>query len=220
MDELDFALDVKSINDDGDIEGLAVGYGNIDHGGDIVMPGAIAGTLAAKKSLPMLLYHDQRRPVGVWHTLTEVSDGLLVKGRFSATSAGREAREDAKCGALSGLSMGYNTIRQRIEGKARQLLEVALHEVSLVTIAMNDRTRITRVKEIEDLRARLAAGDRLTEREWEGLLKKGFDLSNSEAERAVRINLKGQGEPDSTADPMAALWAAMRDAPIEDLTGE
>jgi hypothetical protein len=85
---------------------------------------------------------------------------------------------------------------------------------------MNEKTKITRVKEIEDLRARLAAGDRLTEREWESLLKKGFDLSNSEAERAVRINLKGQGEPDSTADPLAALWAAMRDAPIEDLTGE
>lgn len=220
MDELDFALDVKSIDDDGSIEGLAVGYGNLDHGGDIVMPGAIAGTLASKKSLPMLLYHDQRRPVGVWHTLTEVSDGLLVKGRFSATSAGKEAREDAKCGALSGLSMGYNTIRHRMEGKARQLIEVALHEVSLVTIAMNDRTRITQVKEIENLRARLAAGDRLTEREWEGLLKKSFDLSNSEAERAVRINLKGQGEPGVTADPMAALWAAMRDAPIEDNTGE
>lgn len=220
MDELDFALDVKSINDDGDIEGLAVGYGNVDHGGDMVMPGAIRSSIEARKTMPMLLYHDQRRPVGIWHTLKEVSDGLLVKGKFSATTAGKEAREDAKCGALSGLSMGYNTLKHRMEGKTRQLIEVALHEISLVTVAMNDRTRITRVKELEDLRARLAAGDRLTEREWEGLLKKGFDLSNSEAERAVRINLKGQGEPDGTADPMAALWAAMRDAPIEDLTGE
>lgn len=221
MDELDFALDVKSINDDGDIEGLAVGYGNLDHGGDIVMPGAITASIASRKSIPMLLYHDQKRPVGVWNRFSETAEGLLVKGRFSPTIAGREAREDAKCGALSGLSMGYNTVRQKFEGKARQLLEVALHEISLVTIAMNDKARVMRVKEVEDLRGRLAAGDRLTEREWETLLKKGFDLTNSEAERAVRIHLKkGQGEPDGTADPMAAFWAAMRSAPIEDLTGE
>lgn len=221
MDELDFALDVKSINDDGDIEGLAVGYGNIDHGGDIVMPGAITKSISGRASIPMLLYHDQQRPVGVWNSFNETADGLRVKGRFSPTTAGREAREDAKCGALGGLSMGYNTIRHRIEGKARHLLEVALHEISLVTIAMNDKTRVTSVKEIEDLQARLAAGDRLTERQMEALFKKSFGLSNAEAERAVRLHFKkGQGEPDAPADPIAALWAAMRDAPIEDLTGE
>jgi HK97 family phage prohead protease len=212
MNELDFALDLKSLSDDGEIEGIAVGYGNLDHGGDIVMPGAITASITGRKSLPMLLYHDQRRPVGSWTSFQEVSDGLLVKGRFSATTAGKEAREDAKSGALGGLSMGYKTIRQKLEGKARQLLQVALHEISLVTIPMNDRTRVTSVKDIEDLQARLAAGDRLTERQWETLLKKGFGFSNAEAERAVRINLKGQGAPDDTTDPTAAFWAAMNAA--------
>jgi len=212
MNELDFELDLKSLNDDGEIEGLAVGYGNIDHGGDIVMPGAIAASVTGRKSLPMLLYHDQKRPVGAWTSFTETGEGLLVKGRFSPTAAGKDAREDARSGALSGLSMGFKTLKHRMEGKARQLLEVALHEISLVTIPMNDRTRVISVKDIGDLRDRLAAGERLTEREWEGLLKKSFDLSNAEAERAVRLNLKGgQGAPDDTAsDEMRGFLEALR----------
>ena len=127
-----------------------------------------------------------------------------------------------KDGALSALSIGYNATKERMVGKVRELVEIALHEVSLVSIGMNAKTAITGVKELEDCRNRLAAGDRLTEREWEGLLKNSFGLSNSEAERVVRVHgLKiGQGAPDSMEDPEAALWAAIRDAPIIDMTGE
>jgi HK97 family phage prohead protease len=208
MNELDFALDTKSIDDEGNIEGLAVGYGDVDHGGDIVMPGAI--NLGGRKSIPMLLFHDQKRPAGVWNSFIETSEGLLVKGRFSmSTPGGREAHGLTKDGALQGLSMGFKTLRHRIEAKARKLLEVMLHEVSLVTIPMHDRTRVLSVKEIGDFKDRLAAGERLTEREWESLLKKSFDLSNAEAERAVRLNLKGQGDPGSKAKE-ADFWSALR----------
>jgi hypothetical protein len=213
MNELDFELDTKAIGDDGSIEGLAVGYGNVDHGGDQVMPGAISGSLAGKKSLPMLLFHDQKRPAGVWNSWQETGEGLLVKGRFSMnTVTGKEAHALAKDGALAGLSMGFKTLKQRMEGKARQLLEVALHEISLVTIPMNDRTRVISVKDIGDLRDRLAAGDRLTARQWESLLKKSFELSNAEAERAVRLNFKGgQGEPDDTAsEDVRGFFEALR----------
>lgn len=212
MNELDFQLDTKAITDDGLIEGLAVGYGNVDHGGDQVMPGAIMGSLEGRKSLPMLLYHDQKRPAGVWNSWQETGEGLLVKGHFAmSTPTGKEAYGLAKDGALGGLSMGYKTLKQRLEGKTRQLIEVALHEISLVTVPMNDRTRVINVKEIGDLRDRLAAGDRLTAREWEGLLKKSFDLSNAEAERAVRLNLKGLGEPGGTAnDDARDFYEALR----------
>ncbi|WP_066723553.1 HK97 family phage prohead protease [Sphingomonas pituitosa] len=213
MNELDFELDTKSIADDGTVEGLAIGYGNIDHGGDQVMPGAFSASLAGRKSLPMLLYHDQRRPAGVWNSWQETSDGLLVKGRFAmSTPTGKEAYGLTKDGAIGGLSMGFKTLKQRMEAKTRQLLQGVLHEISLVTIPMNDRTRVISVKDIGDLRDRLAAGERLTEREWEGLLKKSFDLSNAEAERAVRLNLKGgQGEPGGTASDQArSFFEALR----------
>ena len=122
MNELDFALDTKAVNDDGYIEGLAVGYGNLDRGGDVVLPGAIK---LGGKSLPMLMYHDQKRPAGVWTGFEETNDGLLAKGRFSmSTRNGKEAHGLVKDGALGGLSMGYQAIRHQIVGKARHLIEV------------------------------------------------------------------------------------------------
>jgi HK97 family phage prohead protease len=208
MKHLDFALETMGLDEDGTIEGLAVGYGNVDFGGDMVMPGAIAKSIKGKKSLPMLLYHDQRQPVGVWSDFTETVKGLVVKGRFAmSTMAGTEAHALTKDGALAGLSMGYRTIKEKFEGAVRQIVEATLHEVSLVTVPMNEKTVVTGVKaDAQAIRDRLAAGDRLTERELEVLLKGQLDLSNSEAERAVRLHFKGgRGDPGSAADPADVL---------------
>jgi len=201
MNELDFTLDVKSLSDDGVIEGIAAGYGDIDHGGDQMMPGAISASLEGKKSIPMLLFHDQKRPAGAWTEWRETPAGLHVKGRFAMdTDDGRYAHAHTKSGGLTGLSVGYRTLRQRFEQKARQLLQVALHEISLVTVPMHDRARVLSVKTLHDMQMRLAAGDRLETREMEELLKKSLGLSNAEAERAVRVNFAGQGVPADTAN--------------------
>lgn len=201
MDELDFALDAKSIDDDGNIEGLAVGYGNMDHGGDVVMPGAI--NFQGRKSLPMLLFHDQKRPAGVWNSFKEVSDGLLVKGRFSmSTTHGREAHGLAKDGALQGLSMGYKTLKHRFEGKARQLLEVALHEISLVTIPMNDRTRVISVKDL------LGAGELPSLSQFEDFLREaGFSKTQATAIAGKGLSHLLRGEPGR--EPDADFWSAL-----------
>lgn len=201
MNELDFALDTKSIDDDGNIEGLAVGYGNIDQGGDIVAKGAI--DLQGRKSLPMLLFHDQRRPAGAWTSFEEVSDGLLVKGRFSTSTMGKDAREDVKSGALSGLSMGYKTLRHRIEGKSRHLLQVALHEISLVTIPMNDRTRVLSVKDI------VGSGGLPTPAQFEDALREAMGFSKTQAAAIAGKGLTQllRGEPGS--EPEVDFWSAL-----------
>lgn len=208
MKHLDFPLETMALAEDGTVEGLAVGYGNVDFGGDLVLPGAISKSIKGRKSLPMLLYHDQRQPVGVWSEFTEEAKGLRVKGRFAmSTQAGQEAHALTKDGALAGLSMGYRTIKEKFVENVRQIVEAWLHEVSLVTVPMNDKTVITGVKaDAVALRDRLAAGDRLTERELEVLLKGQLDLSNSEAERAVRLHFKsGQGAPGGTVDPAEVM---------------
>lgn len=201
MDELDFALDAKSIDDDGNIEGLAVGYGNIDHGGDVVAPGAVK--FEGRKSIPMLLFHDQKRPAGVWTSFREVSEGLLVKGRFSmSTNHGREAHGLAKDGALQGLSMGYKTLKHRFEGKARHLLEVALHEISLVTIPMNDRTRVISVKDV------LGAGDLPSLPQFEDFLREaGFSKTQASAIAGKGLASLLRGEPGDTTE--ADFWSAL-----------
>lgn len=222
MQRNSFAWEVKAIDEAGFIEGLAAGFGNVDYGGDRILPGAFRKSIEEKTGVPMLLYHDQHRPVGRWSEFEESSAGLVAKGRISTrTRDGGEAYELVKDGALSGLSIGYDPVNKRMAGKVRELVEIDLHEVSLVAIGMNPRATVTAIKEFEDLRNRIAAGDRLTVREMERLMKEALGLSNAEAERAVRVHgLRiGQGEPDAS-DPAAALWAAMRAAPIIDLTGE
>jgi HK97 family phage prohead protease len=211
MQRNSFAWEVKGIDETGAIEGLAVGYGNVDHGGDKVFPGAATKSIAKRGGVPMLLFHDQKRPVGRWTELTEVPEGIIAKGKISTkTRDGGEAYELVKDGALAGLSMGYLTNRHKMAGKVRELYEIDLIEVSLVTVPMNDFTLISGVKEIEDSRNRLAAGERLSEREWEGLLKDAFGLSNAEAERVVRVHAlrNGPGEPDAN-DEAAAYYAAI-----------
>lgn len=206
MSELDFALEVKAIADDGHIEGLAVGYGNMDHGGDVVEPGAISASVAGRKSLPMLLYHDQTRPIGVWSEFKEVPEGLLVKGRFDDTTDGREARMRAQSGSLGGLSMGYKALRHRLEGKARRLLEVALHEISLVTIPMNDRTRVISVKNL------LEEGRLPSLPEFEDFLREAGGFSKSQAAAIAGKGLSHllRGEPGKADDDARAFLMALR----------
>lgn len=203
MNELDFALDAKALDDDGYIEGLAVGYGNLDRGGDVVLPGAIR---MASKSLPMLMFHDQKRPAGVWSEFQDTADGLLAKGRFSmSTATGKEAHGLVKDGALGGLSMGYKTVRHNIVGKARHLMEVMLYEVSLVTIPMNEKTLIMSVKDIMD------SGRMPTVREFEEFLRDAGGFSKSLATAiAAKATPHLRGEPEATADDVADFLKALR----------
>lgn len=204
MNALDYALEVKGINDEGEIEGLAISVGTLDEGKDIVAPGAISNSLRGVKSLPMLLFHDHKRPVGVWTHFRETDAGLEVKGRFSSSQAGREAREDARSGALAGLSMGYRTLRHRFEGKARHLLEVALHEISLVTVPMNRLTLVTAVKDIT------GAGGLPTLPEFEEFLREAGGFSRTQATAIAGKGLSHllRGEPGDA--PEAAFWSALK----------
>lgn len=201
----DFALETKAVGGAGEVEGLAVGYGNLDRGGDIVLPGAISASITRKSALPMLMYHDQKRPVGVWTSFAEVSEGLLVKGRFSmSTELGREAHALVKDGALRGLSMGYVTLKEQKVGKANHLIEVDLHEVSLCTIPMNEKTLITDVKSILD------AGKLPTIREFEEFLRDAGGFSKSLAAAiAGKAAPHLRGEPEAKASEPAAFLRAL-----------
>ncbi|MBE3637472.1 HK97 family phage prohead protease [Mangrovicoccus algicola] len=215
MDTRAFRFEIKALGEDGAVEGYAAVFGNVDGGGDRLVPGAfragLAKAAAEGRSIPMLWQHDPNRPIGVWTDLQEDERGLKASGQLVLeVGQAREAHALMKAGALRGLSVGYRTVRAGNDGKARLLEEVDLWEVSPVTFPMNRLAGLTAVKaegaeaELDKLRA----GDRLTEREFERLLKGSLGLSNSQAERAARVHLKGQGDPVE-ADETAALWAAM-----------
>jgi hypothetical protein len=198
MQALDFALEAKTIDEAGYIEGLAAGYGNVDHGGDIILPGALTKSISGRKAVPMLLFHDQKRPVGAWNEFEETSAGLMVRGRFAMkTTAGQEAHALAADGALSGLSIGYIPVRHKMTTKARELHELTVHEVSLVTVPMNERAQVTRVKSI------LEAGERPSVREFEDFLREaGFSKSLAVA-LAGKAAPVLRGEPETEANDPA-----------------
>lgn len=215
MERFDCGLEIKALSDDGVIEGYGSVFGNVDHGGDKVMPGAfIEGLTAGKRAgrtVKMLWNHDPSQPIGVWEDLAEDAKGLWGKGRLvMEVPKAREVHALMKAGAISGLSIGYRTKSSEPDGAVRLLKAVELYEISPVTFPMNERARVTSVKsEAYDAAIdKLRAGDRLTEREFEQLAK-GLGLSNSQAERAARIHLKGQGEPAKAASEAQEFYRAM-----------
>lgn len=136
------------VGEDATISGYASLFGAPDQGGDVVMPGAYAASLAALaaagRRVKMLWQHDPAQPVGVWDEVREDARGLWVRGRVLVDVArGREALALIGAGALDGLSIGYRTKRAERLGAGRRLIEVELWEVSLVTFPMLPQARVS-----------------------------------------------------------------------------
>jgi HK97 family phage prohead protease len=133
-----------------EIAGYASLFGQRDRGGDTVVAGAYAGSLArlaaSSDQVRMLWQHDPSQPIGVWDEVREDAVGLYVKGRLLPDVArAREAQALLAAGAVDGLSIGYRTLRaEKLPGGGRRLLELDLWEVSLVTFPMQSTARIDR----------------------------------------------------------------------------
>lgn len=135
------------IDDDGRFAGYASLFATLDEGGDMVMPGAFAGSLSQRGAagIRMLFQHDPKEPVGLWEAIREDALGLWVEGRLvpgvpraDALKALIERR------AVDGLSIGFRTVRATREGKGgiRKLWQIDLWEISIVTFPMLASARI------------------------------------------------------------------------------
>ena len=178
MEVKDFTFEMKADADARTIEGLGAVFGNVDQGNDIVLPGAFAKSLQSRKPA-MLWQHKTDQVIGVWDEMRETPEGLYVKGRILETSLGNDAYTLAKAGALTGMSIGYGIKDSAIDRKTgvRQLKELALLEVSLVTFPMNERATISRVKSVPQ-----------TLREFEEFLREEGKFSR---EDATTVALRG-----------------------------
>lgn len=146
-----FEIDTKAVSDDG----LFYGYGSVwdvlDSHKEIVARGAFTGSLAKRpaKKVKMLRGHDQSEPIGTWESIVEDEHGLKATGRLILdTARGRETHALMKAGALDGLSIGFRTVRDRMDRAkgARVLEEVDLWEISVVTFPSNPDATINGVK--------------------------------------------------------------------------
>jgi len=207
-------LDIKEISEEGTVFGYASIFGVVDQGGDRVVPGAYRKSLETKRPVRMLWQHDTKEVIGGWSVLKEDEMGLWVEGNFNMdVQRGREAHSLMKNSQIEGLSIGYRIPEggaKRADDGAFELLELDLREISVVTMPMNEQSlaMAKAAQNSHEVIERLKAGDQLTEREFEVLFK-GLSLSNSQAERAVRVNLKGQGEPVKAATELEAFLKAL-----------
>ena len=126
--------------------GYAAIFGRPDRGGDVVRAGAFAKSLArGTSSVPLLWQHAPERPIGRVEYLKEDSRGLRVIGHLSKGGAGREAAALLRDNAVRGLSFGYR-VREAQGERPRELTELELVEISLVTPPMQPKARVHMVE--------------------------------------------------------------------------
>ena len=212
-------LEIKALKDSGEFEGYGSTFGGEpDAYGDVIAPGAYADSLAAhtaKGTMPKLFWqHNPSEPIGKWLGAAEDGHGLLLKGKLNMdVQRGREAYSLLKAGDIDGLSIGYRIKEYSVDTDSGvwTLEKLDLIEVSVVSVGANENAVVSSVKAAKaahDLSEKLKAGDQLTAREFETWLK-GLGFSNSQAERAARLHLKGQGDP-AEADKQRAFLLALR----------
>jgi HK97 family phage prohead protease len=142
-------LEIKTafgVDDTGAITGTAWPFdGSPDRLGDIIQKGAFI----SPSHLPMLFAHNPAEPVGVWDSIAESDTGLIVKGRLLVDSVNRarEVRALVQAKAVTGLSIGYRTkVATARKGGGRTIKSLELVEISLVTVPMHPRARVTSAK--------------------------------------------------------------------------
>ena len=158
---------------DGTVEGYASLFGAIDQARDMVTRGAFAQTLRQRSvhRIPMLFQHDPAEPVGVWLELREDHRGLYARGRLIPEVArGRELLALIRAGAIDGLSIGFRTVKGRIDPRTRvrSLLAVDLWEISIVTFPLLAGARVHAVKDASSRRPSFARTR--AEAEWRAMM--------------------------------------------------
>ncbi|EPC2247686.1 HK97 family phage prohead protease [Acinetobacter baumannii] len=153
MTRKSFNLEIKAVQEDGFFSGYGAVFGNIDWYNDVILPGAFTASIAkwrAKNKMPPVLWnHNDSEPIGVYTNIYEDEKGLYVEGKLLIDDVPRAKSTHAllKAGAIDGLSIGYSTKKanQQTNG-VRELVEVDLSEISIVTQPANERSLITSVK--------------------------------------------------------------------------
>lgn len=179
-------FEVKALDDHGRFEGYASVFKTIDEGRDVVLPGAFKASILERGSggIKLLWQHDPTEPIGKIEEIYEDKRGLYVKGRLLLNlQRAREALSLMRNKALDGLSIGFRTLKSRMDEvkEIRLLQEVDLWEVSLVTFPMQPEARISSFK----------SNPIPTVREYETFLRDAGGFSRMEAKALAAIGFDG-----------------------------
>lgn len=121
--------------------GYAALFGKRDAGRDAILPGAFARTLAERQDpLPLFWQHRPDQRIGWIESVAEDKRGLRVVATIDNPEGGAAAA--LKRGAVTGLSFGYRARGFTRSEAGRDLSDIDLFEVSLVTHPMQHGARV------------------------------------------------------------------------------
>ena len=153
-------FEVKDLSEDNDnyvFNGLLAAYENVDYGLDRIKKGAFKNFLTKSratgvKSIPSFWSHDERVPIGVLPVkdMRETDEGLFVHGIMPKDDSFVKGRimPQMRVGSIGQMSIGYDAIDFKYDGKIRDLYDLHLWEGSLVSIAMNNKATIRDFKSV------------------------------------------------------------------------
>ena len=121
--------------------GYAALFDKRDGGRDLIRRGAFARTLAERKQrLPLYWQHRPDQRIGWVETAAEDQRGLRVVAAIDNPEGGAAAA--LKRGTVTGLSFGYSARGFQRDAEGRELTDIELFEVSLVTHPMQEAARV------------------------------------------------------------------------------
>jgi HK97 family phage prohead protease len=143
-------LQLKSIEENGEISGYASVFRVIDGHGDCVENGAFANAVRkfkAGKKPKLLWQHDGNFPIGVITDIHEDNYGLFLKARllFEIPKA-KEVYALLKNRAIDGFSIGYRIKDEYFDNGVHHLTNLELVEVSIVTFPACTEAVVSDVK--------------------------------------------------------------------------
>lgn len=185
-----------------------------------IAPGAFDRSLRAKNDIRAYVNHDERMVLGSTRAKTlrldNRTEGLFSEIDLPDTTYARDLSVSIARGDTRTMSFGFSTVRDEWVGpEDRTLLEVRLHEVSVVTgtaaypqttASVRNLTQIahrtdTDPEALSDAIAALEAGDTLTD-EQAGLLRTVVD-------RAHGLQLEDPATPAEIVVPLSVLSAKL-----------
>jgi HK97 family phage prohead protease len=186
-------VELKEVGEDGTFAGVASVYGVEDLGGDVIDKGAFSKSISENPTIPILWQHKNDEVIGTGN-VSEWQGKVLLKGSLDLEDpTAAKAYRKLKSGLIRGLSIGFTTVKSawaEVEGRSiRHIQELKLWEVSIVTFPMLPAAQVTRVKEAEDVAARLS---RLEQQ-----------ISTLAAANGTPLEPPKASEPQMSAEPVA-----------------
>jgi len=138
----------------GIFEAIVAAFGNVDRGGDKILPGAFKASLerwkTKRRPIPVIFAHEWDNldaHIGQVVEAKEVDEGLYVKGQLEMDEpfAKRVWKKMAQ-GVLAEFSFAYDAVKEAIVDGVRELREVELLEVGPCLVGMNPETRLIELK--------------------------------------------------------------------------